>query len=84
MKLKICSIYDAGAAAYLQPFYARARGEAIRTFTDLANDKGHPIGAHPEDYSCFIIAEFDQDNGKITVAQEHEPLGVAIEFVTRE
>ena len=81
MKLKVVSIRDAAGEVYLQPFYARARGEAIRTFADLANDSNHPIGQHPEDYAAFIIGTFDQSNGQIEVAQEPEPLGIAIEFI---
>lgn len=81
MILQICAIYDAKAQTFLQPFYARAKGEALRTFADLANDKSSPIGQHPEDYSCFIIGEYNQLDGKLKAAQKTEPLGIAIEFL---
>lgn len=82
MKLKMFSIYDAKAEAYMRPFFAPTNAAAIRSITDAANDNTHPIGQHPEDYSLFVIAEFDESNAKLEVTSPMI-LGVCHEFVTQ-
>ena len=66
MKMKMYSIYDRCAAAYMRPFYTQRDDEAIRSFRDLALDAQHPVGQHPEDYSLFRIGEFDDNTGSVT------------------
>ena len=59
----IFSIQDSKAEAYMRPFFANARGIAIREFTNLVNDKNHPVGQHPMDYTLFQIGTWDEDDG---------------------
>ena len=84
MILKCYNIYDAKAEIYLPPFFARANGEAVRIFTNFANDKSHPIGEHPEDYTLFRIGFYDQAKGLIAGLDASEPLGKALDYVTEE
>lgn len=82
MKYKVYTIFDMKVGAYMQPFFMRQNGEAIRAFTDLANDKSKTIGANPEDFSLYYIAEFDDESGLFFGKQiDHVCLGKAIEFV---
>lgn len=80
MLLKIYSIRDNGAEAYMPPFFMHANGLATRAFADMANDPSHPIGQHPEDYALFEIGLFDDSNAQITMLEQANPLGVAIEY----
>jgi len=41
-------------------------GQATRTFSDMCNEPNHPIGNHSEDYTLFMIGEFDDQKGEIT------------------
>jgi len=75
----ILAVYDSGVEAYLRPWTAQAKGQAIREFTDQAKNKETPIGQHPEDYSLFILAEYTDHDGRIVpmdppkcIARAHE------------
>lgn len=78
---KIYSIFDTKTGSYSQPFYSPSKGDAIRTFIDLANDKHIQIGKHPEDFTLFEIGEFDYLTAKFICHNTPQSLGVAIEFV---
>lgn len=83
MKLNIYAIYDKAVNAYMRPFFLQADGQALRAFGDMANDKDHDIGAHPEDFSMFRIATFDDGTAEIDVC-EPQCLARAHEIVNRE
>lgn len=71
MKWNIYTVYDSCAGIYQRPFVAHSDGEAVRSFGDIANDKEHPIGHHPEHYSLFRLGTFsDQDASINTEAKE--------------
>lgn len=65
MKYGMYSIFDSKAAAFMQPFFSSANGMAVRAFSDLVQDAGHPVGKHPEDYSLFCVGGFDDVNGTV-------------------
>lgn len=69
----ILTIHDAGAEAFLRPFYCRAQGEAKRMFMDLVNDPESPIGQHPGDYTLFLVGEFSEQAGTV---QPCEPISL--------
>lgn len=63
----------------MRPLQAHTQGQAIRMFADLANDPQSEVGKHPQDYSLFWIADFnDADasfetgNGPKCLARAHE------------
>lgn len=63
MKLNVYTVLDKAVNAYLQPFYARGAGEAIRSFSDLANDGNTNIARHPEDFILMFLGEYDDASG---------------------
>lgn len=79
-KSLVFAIFDVKAGYYKNPFMMRSKGEAIRGFTDLANDDKTEIGKHPEDFGLFLLAEFDTDRGVYENKQVPESLGLAIEY----
>lgn len=81
MNLKIFTIFDAKAEAYQTVFTARATGEAIRQFADMANDHDTQIGRHPADFTLFELGEFDLHSGIISPLETKRPLGVAHEYI---
>lgn len=68
----VCAVFDHAVQAFGQPFFVRARGEAVRGFTDEVNRKvdGNTLAAHPEDYDLTQIAVFDDESGEFEKAQE--------------
>lgn len=80
MRLNVYTIFDTASASYKRPFCAQADGEVIRLFKDLALNKDHEIGQHPEDYSLWRIGFFDDNKGELT-PEAKECLGTALEMV---
>ena len=71
--LKICTIHDSKVGAYMRPMTFTALGQAERTFRDIVNDLEHEIGKHPEDYTLFMVGEFNDQTGNIEAI---EPLSI--------
>lgn len=80
MKLLLCSMYDKKSGIYARPFAAITKADAMRAFADIALDKTHPIGKHPEDYDLYVVGDFDDNTGIVTYLQM-EHLAGANDFV---
>ncbi len=80
MKLNIYSIYDTASGLYSRPFFTPSDAEAIRSFSDIAQDAEHPIGKHPEDYTLYRLGIFADDNGTLT-NEPNESLCTALERI---
>lgn len=63
MITKIFTVFDSKAEVYLVPFFYNTRGEAIRSFKDTVNDRSHPMGRHPADFTLFEIGHYDNETG---------------------
>lgn len=63
MILQAFSIYDSKAAAYAPPFFMARMELALRAFKDLVADPGSQVHKHPEDYSLYLVGEFDDNTG---------------------
>jgi hypothetical protein len=66
MILQMYSIFDSAVKAYLQPFYCRTRGEAIRSFTDAVKNPDGMFNKHALDYTLIYIGVFDDQSGVVT------------------
>lgn len=73
------SVYDVKAQAYLQPFFASQKGEAIRSFTDAVNKSDHQFHRHAEDYSLFHVGQFDDNSGLVSPLTAPVPVISALE-----
>lgn len=80
MKFYIFSVYDSKAENFHTPMFVPTKGIATRSFTDVANNPESEIYRHPEDYTLFLIGEFDSSNGLVTPLTTPESLGLAVEF----
>lgn len=63
MRYRAYSIFDKKAEAFMPPFFFTADGQATRAFSDMANDKSHMVGRHPEDFELYVCAGFDDGTG---------------------
>lgn len=83
MLLLMFSVHDSVSGIYDRPFVARAEGDAVRSFGDIAKDKEHPIGKHPEHFSLFHVGMWNDNTGMIDpVAPTH--VVSAIDLTTYE
>lgn len=57
------SVFDGAVGAYLPMFFARSKGEAVRSFTSAVQDSAHQFGKHKGDYALYLIGSFDDGSG---------------------
>ncbi|WNK12782.1 MAG: nonstructural protein [Microvirus sp.] len=65
MKLLVCSVYDGAVGAYLQPFFARSKAEAIRSFSDAVGNSESPFAKHKADFTLLVLGAFDDQSGEL-------------------
>lgn len=75
MKLFLFSVQDSKVGAFLPPFAARAKGEAIRSFSQAVSDEKHQFNQHKSDYSLWVLAEFEDGSGQVTAFMPERVVG---------
>lgn len=83
MKLRVFTVFDAKALAYLPPFFMGEIGAAVRAFKECANDGTHMFGKHPEDFTLFCLGVWDDATAVFEPLPAHLPCGKALEYVDR-
>lgn len=63
--MKIFSVYDSKAEAYLRPFFDLAPGAAKRVFANEVNNPQSSFCQHAADFTLFEIGQWDERSGKI-------------------
>lgn len=81
MVLKVFTVYDSKAEAYLQPFCAQTKNTAIRAITDSVNNPKSEFHRWPADYTLFEIGVYDDQAGAYTMHEVKTNLGCLVEFV---
>lgn len=82
MKKYLFTVFDSAAGAFLDTFMAPSIEFAIRSFREAVNTPEHQFNKFPEDYTLYLVGEFDPGSG-LLVAQAPQSLGVAVTFVSR-
>lgn len=80
MRLKVFSILDTKADAFMSPFFMSTTGQAVRAFKDLVNDPKSSVYKHPGDYRLVHIGLFDDQLGKLESLDQVEPLGYGSDY----
>ncbi len=81
MILNVFAVYDSKAGYYSRPFMFQSRGEAIRAFTESANDASHQFCKYAADFTLFQVGTYDDQTGLHECVQEvMANLGKAIEY----
>lgn len=79
----ILSILDTKANVFGPIFLARSKGEALRTFDQIVNDKrgdGSLIALYPDDYVLHCLGTFDAFKG-VVVGSVLESIARGTDFV---
>lgn len=82
MKLKVFTIHDSKAEAYLQPFFLATKGQAIRNITEILCNSEHQFSKYPEDFTLFELGEYDDSNAQMLPYPTPLSLGKLVEFNT--
>lgn len=75
MKLQMYAVYDRMVEAYMQPFFVRSRGEAVRMWKATVNEANSNFGKHAKDYACVYIGDWDDSSGVVDCNVEPFRLG---------
>lgn len=67
MRILYFSVFDKAVGAYLPPFAARSKAEAMRSFADAVNDEKHQFFKHVLDYTLMHVGGFDDESGLFSV-----------------
>ncbi len=81
MKLKVFSIHDSKAEAFIQPFYSQTTGTAVRSFEQACNDTASDFNKFAGDYTLFELGEFDQNSAEFTPLTTPVNLGLALSYI---
>ena len=76
MILHIVAIRDIKANVFAQPYFVASIGGAIRSFGDECSRAApdNIMYNHPHDFELYKIGTYDDNNGKIEQAAEHQQL----------
>lgn len=77
---KVFTVYDGKAEAYLPSFNFNTIGQALRALADTVQQPDHPFAQHPEDYTIFEIATWDDSTGIFLMHESKIALGNALEL----
>lgn len=80
--MKIFSVHDVKAEAYLPPIYFRSAGEAIRSFETSCKDTNSNFHKYPSDFTLVELGEFDEQSASIATHDKPRILSNAAEFKT--
>lgn len=83
MLLKVFTVYDVKAKAYLPPFFLPEMGMATRAFGDCVQDAKHMFGKHPADYTLFCVGTFDDATGLFALESTLLCVAHGLELVKR-
>lgn len=78
--MKVFSVYDSKAEAYLPPWVAQTTAVALRRFEATAQDSNSDFSRFAGDYTIFEIGEWDEDGGSIVMYEAKHNLGTALQF----
>lgn len=63
MILKVFTVRDDKAGAFMQPFFSPTMGTAERSFMDACKGEG-PFAKYPHDYNLYYLCDYDDQTGK--------------------
>lgn len=79
MKYKVCSVFDSKSKLYSNPAFFKTTGDAIRAFMEACKDEKTTVGKYPEDFTFFLLAEFDEELGEFRFVDDNkEDLRIAL------
>jgi hypothetical protein len=75
MQLYVFSVYDKAVGAYLQPFFSRSKGEALRQFMEACADEKAMFGKHASDFTLMYLGMYDDVSGLFDTSEPERLLG---------
>lgn len=67
MSLQVFTVRDDKAEAFMNPFFMPNQALAVRSIQQCMADPEHTFARFPEDFSLYILGEYDEQSGKFTL-----------------
>lgn len=67
MTLKMFSIRDLKAGAFMAPYCKPSLGEGEREFMTLVRDERSSLNKYPEDFQLFYIGDYNDSDAKVVL-----------------
>lgn len=83
MLMKVFSVRDMKAEAFLQPFFTPTQGSALRAFGDACNKTDSPFYAHPNDYVLYEIGTYNDADANLFPLTPIKMMACAADFVQK-
>lgn len=77
MILRVFSVFDSKANAYLAPFFFAFVGEAVRAFIDTARSPKSKFFTNGQDFTLFQLGHYDDSNATFDLLTAPESIGRA-------
>lgn len=81
--MKIFSVHDSKAEAYLPPIYFKTPAEAIRAFSSSCKEESSQFHQFPADFTLVELGEFSEISADITTHAQPRILSNASEFIQK-
>lgn len=78
--MRLYSVFDAAANAFMPPFALRADAEAKRSFGQACCDPDHMFSKARVDYSLWLIGEFSELSALVEPVTPPVMVAKAVEF----
>lgn len=80
--MRIYVTYDSKGETYENLHLFKAKGDAIRAFTNAVNkqEPNNVYYTNPEDFTLFEMGEYDMEKGEIKLHKEKQCLGCLMEY----
>lgn len=75
MILRIFSMYDTKAEAYIRPFFMPNLALAQRAIVTAGQDPDHPFAQHPGDYVLYELGTWDEEHAEFELRVAPEKHG---------
>lgn len=65
--MKVFSVHDSKAEAFMQPFFLKTVGEAERALSNLVRESDHNFSKYAEDFTLFELGVWNEQKGLFTL-----------------
>jgi hypothetical protein len=77
---KVFTLYDCKAEMYLQPFFSRTNGSAIREIQDGMKKEDSILSVHKNDLSLIALGTYDDSNGALVPFDAKVNMGTLVDL----
>lgn len=84
MITNVFSIFDTKTGLYMQPFYMRTQGEAMRALMSVMQDVNHNFAKYPSDFVLFRLGTYDESSACFEMLNAPHSVCGLIELVAQQ